>query len=350
MRILIITLGSLGDVQPYLALGKGLQAAGHSITLCTSSSFELFITDHGLDYGYMSNDLLDLIDSVEGRDAIENTVGIFGAIRTMMKLMTQATAINRKLLKDSWQAAQAAAPDLIIYHPKALGGAHIAEKLGIPAVLALPAPLIVATGTYPVVGLPMLPLGAWYNRFGYKLVNWGYSVYDKLANEFRQDSLGLAPIRGAALATHMYDGQPIPVLHSVSRHVVPRPSDWPAHVQISGYWFLDQAEDWAPPPELQAFLDAGDPPVYVGFGSMAGRNPRRLATMVIKALQQAGLRGIIATGWGGLDANELPDTILKLTQVPHDWLFPQVAAVIHHGGAGTTGAGLRAGKTWFAVT
>jgi sterol 3beta-glucosyltransferase len=113
---------------------------------------------------------------------------------------------------------------------------------------------------------------------------------------------------------------------------------------MTGYWFLNRTEDWAPPPELEAFLDAGPPPVYVGFGSMAGRNPERLANIVIEALQKAAVRGIIATGWGGLKARDLPETILQIEQVPHEWLFPRVAAVIHHGGAGTTAAGLRAGK------
>jgi sterol 3beta-glucosyltransferase len=113
---------------------------------------------------------------------------------------------------------------------------------------------------------------------------------------------------------------------------------------MNGYWFLDQPNDWQPSVELQAFLDAGDPPVYVGFGSMAGRKPQRLAQIVIEALQAANVRGVIATGWGGLDANDLPETIFKIDQAPHDWLFPRMAAVAHHGGAGTTAAGLRAGR------
>ncbi len=95
---------------------------------------------------------------------------------------------------------------------------------------------------------------------------------------------------------------------------------------------------------MQRFLDAGDPPVYVGFGSMSGRDPQHLTKLVIDALQQAGVRGLIATGWGGLTAADLPETIFKIDSVPHDWLFPRVAAVVHHGGAGTTAAGLRAGR------
>ena len=129
MNVFIITIGSRGDVQPFVALGKGLQAAGHEVTLCTSSSFEPFIRSHGLDYGHMTDELLKLMDSAAGRDAIENTNGILGSIKTMIKLMKRAKPINRQMLKDSWEAAQAADPDIVLFHPKALGGVHIAEKL-----------------------------------------------------------------------------------------------------------------------------------------------------------------------------------------------------------------------------
>ncbi|MCC6613019.1 MAG: glycosyltransferase family 1 protein [Anaerolineae bacterium] len=350
MNIFIVTLGSRGDVQPYIALGKGLQAAGHAVTVCTSVSFEPFITEHGLRYGYMSDEFMKLMESAEGHDAIENTTGVFGSIKTMMKLMKEANRINRELMKDTWAAAQEAEPDLIIYHPKALSGAHIAEKLRIPVMLAVPAPAFVPTAEIPVVGLPDLNLGRWYNRLGYALINQGYRAYDGLANEFRQQTLGLGKIKQAALPRQNYAGEPIPVLHCISQHVLPRPTDWPSHATMNGYWFLDRANDWQPSAELQAFLDAGDPPVYVGFGSMAGRNPEKLARTVIAGLQQAGVRGVIATGWGGLAASDLPETIFKIDQAPHDWLFPRMAAVVHHGGAGTTAAGLRAGRPTGIVT
>ena len=138
-------------------------------------------------------------------------------------------------------------------------------------------------------------------------------------------------------------GEQIPILHAYSQHVAPAPTDWPEGVTATGYWFLDRVDTWRPPDELQDFLDRGSPPVYIGFGSMAGREPERLTRVVIDALQQANVRGIIATGWGGLTADDLPETMLKIDTAPHDWLFPRMAAVVHHGGAGTTAAGLRAG-------
>jgi sterol 3beta-glucosyltransferase len=123
---------------------------------------------------------------------------------------------------------------------------------------------------------------------------------------------------------------------------MPGPSDWPDNVHITGYWFLD--DNSKPSQELVDFLDKGEPPVYIGFGSMSGRKPEKVSATVVEALEKAGVRGIIATGWGGLEADDLPDSILKIDQAPHEWLFPKVSAVVHHGGAGTTAAGLRAGR------
>lgn len=345
MRVFILTFGSRGDVQPYVALGKGLQAAGHAVTVCTSASFEPFIAAHGLAYGYMSDDLLKLIDTDAGREAMENSTGVVGWAKTAVSLAQQVKPLQHQMLHDSWHAAQAAQPDLIIYHPKAFGGAHIAEKLGIPAMLAIPLPVFVPTGEFPNIVFPNWKLGSGYNRLTYTLALKGARAqYGKLVQAFRQETLGLLPQPRTADELHFTNGDPIPVLHGYSRHVAPHPADWPGHVHTTGYWFLDQATDWQPPADLQAFLDAGEPPVYVGFGSMAGRNPARVTQIVVAALQKAGVRGLIATGWGGLDASDLPETIFRIEQAPHDWLFERVTAVIHHGGAGTTAAGLRAGK------
>lgn len=343
MKVFINTLGSRGDVQPFVALGQGLQAAGHSVTICTSERFAPFITEHGLGYGYMNDDFLKLVDSDAGRETMEKTTNIWEMIQSYRRLIGQVGPLQREMLRDSWQAAQAAEPDLIVFHPKAYGGPHFAEKLGIPVMVALPVPLIVPTAEHPTVGFPDLGIG-WYNRFTYRVVNRlttaGVGRYVKA---WRAEA-GLPPLRrGVGLMDHP-TGATMPVLHAVSPQVYPRPHEWPDHAIMNGYWVLEEDDDWAPPAELETFLAAGDAPVYVGFGSMAGRDPERLAGIVIEALQQAGVRGVIATGWGGLNADDLPDTLFKIEQAPHEALFPRMAAVVHHGGAGTTAAGLRAGR------
>jgi sterol 3beta-glucosyltransferase len=133
------------------------------------------------------------------------------------------------------------------------------------------------------------------------------------------------------------------MLSAYSPAIIPHPADWPESVHVTGYFFLDTQTDWQPSPELKAFLEAGDPPVYIGFGSMAGRNPERLARLIVEALARSGQRGLLLTGWGGLRAELASDSVFVLDSAPHSWLFPRMAALVHHGGAGTTAEGLRAG-------
>ena len=343
-RVLVTTVGSRGDVQPYVALAKGLQAAGHEVTLATCERFGPLAAEHGVPFEPLSDEILQLLDTDAGRDAIEESTGLFGMLTTNVKLAKAAGPINERLMHDVWRAAQAVQPEVIVYHPKALGAPHVAERLGAAPVLGVVVPATVPTGDFPIVGLPAWKLGAWYNRFTYRLTALGYANYEKMVNRFRTDTLGLPKRKGAALAATTADGRPVPVVHGISEQLLPRPADWPDHASLTGYWFLDAPTDWTPSAELVEFLEAGEPPVYVGFGSMAGRSPERLTRAVVEALESAGLRGIIATGWGGLDAEGLPDTVLRIDEAPHDWIFPRVAAVVHHGGAGTTAAGLRAGR------
>jgi len=125
--------------------------------------------------------------------------------------------------------------------------------------------------------------------------------------------------------------------------VIPPPTDWPDYIQVTGYWFLEPPTGWEPPSDLVKFLQAGPPPVYVGFGSMLSRKPEETADLILTALANTGQRAVLSSGWGGLKKENLPETVFMVGSIPHIWLFPRMAAVVHHGGAGTTGAGLHAG-------
>ncbi|MBM3851887.1 MAG: glycosyltransferase family 1 protein, partial [Verrucomicrobia bacterium] len=140
------------------------------------------------------------------------------------------------------------------------------------------------------------------------------------------------------------NGQRIPTLYSYSQQVLPTPADWPPEAYPAGYMFVDRLGDWTPPPALEEFLAAGPPPVYVGFSSMVGMDPKELTRRVLGALERAGARAVLATGWGGLQADEWPESVFAVESVPHDWLFPRMAAIVHHGGGGSTAMGLRLGQ------
>ncbi|MDH3494866.1 MAG: glycosyltransferase, partial [Acidobacteriota bacterium] len=311
---------------------------GHDLIVATASSFESFVTDNGLDFFPMSNGLVDLLMNDTGRGAIEEIRGVFGAIKTHFKLIKTIKPIMRELMQDCWDASSEFGPDFIAYNSK-VPGAHIAEKLKIPCALAIPFPQLVPSREMPTLGMPELgPL----NKASYGIVRAFMGLYGGFLNEWRTKTLGLGKAPRFGGLHHMADGTPVPVLHCFSEHVVPRPTDWPECAYVTGYWFLE--DDLKPSEELAAFLETGDPPVYVGFGSMSGRKPEKVTKIVVDALKAANVRGIIATGWGGLADTDLPDSILRIKQAPHEWLFRRVAAVVHHGGAGTTAAGLRAGR------
>ena len=341
MRILMLTYGSRGDVQPFVALGRALVARGHEVTLGTARRFETFVREAGLGFAPMSDAMLNLLDTEAGRDMMESTQGVLQSLKWTVMLTRTVGPAQAELIGDSWAAAEAVDPDLIVFHPKTYAGPHIAEKRGIPAVLAMLVPMMVPTGERPNVGFPDTGW-QWWNRFSYRFVNrtMAFSA-GRHVREMRAER-GLPKQRRFDLLRDSR-GRMLPVLNAVSPSVLPAPRDWPDEAVMTGYWFTDHG-DWTPPDDLAAFLEAGAPPVYVGFGSMAGRSPGRLAKAVIEALTRSGMRGIIATGWGGLKPADLPDTIHKIEGAPHDWLFPRMTAIVHHGGAGTTAAAIRAGK------
>ena len=337
MKILVTTLGSHGDVQPFVALAKALKAAGHEVTICTLEGFRPFVEAHGVSYAHVNNEFFTLMQTPEGQSSIDGS-------GSKLELVRKAKAILRRVFDDEWQAAQTVQPELIIFHPKALGSAHIAEKLNIPAMMALPLPLYTPTSAFPNPMFGGMNLGGWLNRLSYWPMIYSTNMYAGIVNDFRVKGLGLRPRARLANPLMDGDGNPIPILYPYSPHLLPAPADYPPHVHVTGYWFLDQGNQWQPPAALAAFLDAGPPPVYVGFGSMGGAKAAERAEIVLGALDRAGQRGLLASGWGGLQPSDTPESVHLIESAPHDWLFPQVAAVVHRGGGGTTAAGLRAGK------
>jgi len=161
-------------------------------------------------------------------------------------------------------------------------------------------------------------------------------------NKARRQVLGIAPVSfWGPFALLEQDNRTI--LCGYSQHVIPIPKDWGNSIHVTGYWFLEPSAGWEPPADLVRFLKSGPPPVYIGFGSMVNRKPEEVADLVLRALERCGQRAVVSAGWGGIKAVELPQTICAIGSIPHSWLFPRMAAVVHHGGVGTTAAGLRAG-------
>lgn len=335
MQIVIIAPGSRGDVQPYIALGSGLKKAGHVIRFVSHQNFESLVRSYGLDFWSVDSDVKGIVESDEMRERIEK--GNFLSLMAQMAKEAQREALS--FAEIGLAAAQGM--DVVL---AGMGGLYIglaiAEKMNLPLIQAYVVPFT-PTKDFSSVLAPKLP--APLNRISHQLTRqlmWqGFRSADTLA---RRKVLGIppAPISGP-YNSRATDGMPI--LYGFSPSVIPPPTDWPSNVHITGYWFVEEAENWQPPVALIDFLQSGPPPVYIGFGSMSNRNPEQTADLVIQALGRINQRAVLLSGWGGLQRAKVPGSIFMIDSVPHSWLFPRVAAVLHHGGASTTAAGLRAG-------
>ncbi|MEP7240761.1 MAG: glycosyltransferase [Devosia sp.] len=330
MRIAIHTLGTRGDMQPYVALALGLRARGHEVQIAAPARFADFATGRGLGFAPLPAEFLEMMNTPEGKAAIGGGEGFSAGF----KLLKQARPLMRSLLDLEWAAAKSFSPQVIVGHPKSLAAPHIGEALGIPAVLASPLPGFTPTSAFPSPLLPFADLGP-LNRPSHALaIRGGEMLFGRALAEWRTGVLGVAAKPKRRL-------EPAGVLYAYSPQVVPVPPDWTSNVLVSGYWFLDDP-DWQMPASLRAFISAGPPPVYVGFGSMPGLDPAALTEAVVGGVARAGKRAILATGGGALDGHAAPH-VHMIDGAPHDRLFGLVSATVHHGGAGTTGASLRAG-------
>jgi UDP:flavonoid glycosyltransferase YjiC (YdhE family) len=337
MRITIFTAGSQGDIQPCLVLGKGLQQAGFEVLLAAPQNFAGFVQGHGLRFHPLRGDVQQIMAGETGRKFMERGgANPIQSIRVMRKMLGP---IAIQMMEDALEAC-GDADMLITLAVFAPLGKTIAEIRGIPLMLVEPTPVL-PTRNFPAPGwLLQKNIGRAPNRFsGFAMLEVIWQWYRPFVNEFRE-RFGLRKLNGSDFH-HILASTPL--LSAYSPTVIPHPQDWSNNVHITGYWFLDACSAWQPSAELKSFLDNGEPPVYVGFGSMSGRNPDHFAKIVLEALAKSGQRGVIATGWGGISGTNVPDDVFVLDSAPHDWLFPHMSAVVHHGGAGTTAEGLRAG-------
>ncbi|GGS57543.1 glycosyltransferase [Actinokineospora fastidiosa] len=441
MKALIMTLGTRGDVQPFVALARGLAEAGHDAVVAAPHRFADLVGGAGVAFAGIDDGPLRLLDAgVLGEVAS-------GGLRARIALARRLPALFGQVLDDCWTVASQGA-DVVVHNGQVIAGQHVAERLGRPAVLGLPIPMFVPTREFP---WPGQALPAWLpgslNRASYLGMKGPALAFARTVDRWRE-GIGLSRRPGRHDPLRAPDGSPTPVLHAVSRHILPRPADWPPSAEVTGYWFLDSPSgrdgsvaegvppevglptDGVPPvgaglppeagrssggvplagaglpseagrlsgaqvgagssseverlseggwpvgagslseagqgpggalpsggalppgvassgrglsAELAAFLDAGAPPVFVGFGSMSGPDPAATTATVVRAARAVGVRVVLGTGWGGLAAEQGPD-VFAVGEAPFDRLFPRVAAVVHHGGAGTVAAAAAAGR------
>lgn len=365
LNIVIQVVGSRGDVQPFVALGKVLKDTyGHRVRLATHPNFKDFVQENGLEFFSIGADpsrlmafmvknpglmpgFRSLISGDIGRRRRDVAEYIQGCWRSCYEagdgMGLRATGED---LSES--AARPFVADCIIANPPSFAHVHCAEKLGIPLHIMFTMPYS------PTQAFPHPLANIQSSNADPQLTNYiSYALIELLAwqglgdiiNRFRKKCLGLDPV-SLIWAPGMLQRLKIPHTYCWSPALIPKPKDWGPHISISGFYFLNLASNYTPAPDLQAFLDDGPPPIYIGFGSIVLDDPNAMTELVFEAVRKTGQRVLISKGWGGMSADELriPDGVFMLGNVPHDWLFKRVSCVVHHGGAGTTAAGITAGR------
>ncbi|KAI0121737.1 glycosyltransferase family 28 domain-containing protein [Xylariales sp. AK1849] len=339
LKITCLTIGSRGDVQPYIALCKGLLAEGHKPRIATHAEFRGWVESHGIEFAPVAGDPGELM-----RLCIQNgtfTLAFFREANSTFREWIE------ELLATAFDAVKGS--DVLIESPSAMAGIHIAEALSIPYFRAFTMPWT-RTRAYPHAFVtPEHKMGGAYNYVTYVMFdNVFWKATASQINRWRKTALKLPP-------TNLEKLQPnkVPFLYNFSPAVVAPPLDYSDWIRVTGYWFLDEGTDWTPPDDLREFIEQarrdGKRLVYVGFGSIIVPDPAKMTQDVIDAVLKADVRCVLSKGWSnrGSDSSvpepKLPPEILTIKSAPHDWLFAQMDAAAHHGGSGTTGASLRAG-------
>ncbi|KAI8014891.1 Sterol 3-beta-glucosyltransferase UGT80B1 [Camellia lanceoleosa] len=312
LKIAMVVVGTRGDVQPFLARQRGFRYEfGHHVRLATHVNFSTFVKSAGIDFYPLGGDSRALARYMaKNKGLIPSAPGEILMHRKQIKAIIESLLHVLQAFNMSFWLA---------------GHAHVAEALGVPLHIFFTIPWTPTNEfPHPLIRVPQ--------RAGY----WGYII------ALRTKKLKLAPI--AYFSWYHGSVSYLPTAYMWSPHVVPKPSDWGPLVDVGGYCFLNLGLNYQPPEDFVRWIKKGPQPIYIGFGSMLLEDPKKTTEIILEALKNTGQRGIIDRGWGGLGTLPgIPDSVFCLVDCPHDWLFPQCLAVVHHGGAGTTATGLRAG-------
>ncbi|KAF2009278.1 glycosyltransferase family 1 protein [Aaosphaeria arxii CBS 175.79] len=368
LNIVIIVIGSRGDIQPFLKIGKILKEDyGHRVRIATHPAFKNFVEgDSGLEFFSVGGDpselmafmvknpgLIPSLDTIKEGEIGRRRAAMYDMFQGMWRACINSTddegdKANLKMMGNKHPFIA----DAIIANPPSFAPPHIAERLGIPLHMMFTFPYSPTVKfPHPLANVKKSNVDSQYTNFmSYPLVEMmTWQGLGDLINRFRAKTLMLEEVSTLWAPGQLFRLR-VPYTYMWSPGLVPKPHDWGSEIEIAGFVFLDLASSFKPPEDLVKFLEAGEKPVYIGFGSIVVDDPDRFTKLIFEAVRLAGVRALVSKGWGGFGSNDnCPDNIFMLDNTPHDWLFPKVSAVVHHGGAGTTAIGLKCGKPTMIV-
>lgn len=337
MKITMLAIGSTGDVRPYILLGKELKNRGHEITIAAFSPFRSAVENAGLMFYALSGNAEEFLHNVMKPGT--------SAISYLPQLEKSFREVAPEFVQDMSDSCDGADAMVCCFFGSVFYS--IAEKHHIPCIQTHYFPMD-PNGETPISAFRPQRMGKLVNAFTYKV---GYLLIGTLEKRYLSDwrkANGVSDRKPRIGPDYRIGDHTVPVLYAMSPLVMPRPLEWDDHIHMTGFWFDDTPCTWQPPEDLTAFMEEGPRPVYIGFGSMNSGNMNKTLTIVLKAVRAAKLRAVINLGWSGQKLKSTKNVFFA-DYIPHDWLFPRVSAVVHHGGAGTTAAGLRYGKPTLVI-
>ncbi len=338
MKISILTLGTRGDVQPFVALAQKALERGHQVVICTGKTFKPFIEDTGIEFREAASDLMAMLETAEGQMVFKHALQ--HPFRTKKYLDEVVNPVFRQTLDQFYEAAQGT--DVILYHPKAFGAPDIAEALDIPCISIPPVPITFPIDEFPNLAIfPTKNLGKHLNRWSYSVIAQAERSSINEVNDFREKTLHL-PKRQSGLYTFSLNGQTIPIIYPISKALFPEVTSWEGRVLTPGFFYLDSAIAQLDP-SLTSFLSTGSAPIIISFSSMPLKSPEQFKTCLQEALHATHQRGILLAGNSGLRFDK-DENLLTIDAAPHLLLFPHGKGIIHHGGVGTMAAAIKSGK------
>ncbi|GAA0117328.1 MULTISPECIES: glycosyltransferase [Clostridium] len=338
MKIAIFTLGSRGDVQPYVALGVEALKHNHEVIICTGESFKSFIEDNNIKFAKADLDLMSLLQTKEGQDIFNN--GKKHILKSLKYAKEKVNPAYRKTMTQFYKCAKDA--DIIIYHPKSFGAQDIALKLNIPCICMSPVPFI-----YPIEEFPNLVissqgnLGKKINKLTYIPFKYADASNIKEINDFREKVLNM-PKRKSGIYAYNINKKPIPIVYPVSKYLFEDVKTWCNKVYLPGFVFLENKEEKLDE-KIDEFISKGSKPIVISFSSMPLKKPDKFKNTLLKSLYKSNNRAIILTGISGMNFEDT-ENILAVPYAPHNLLFPLSKGIMHHGGVGTMASALKSGK------
>lgn len=333
-QISLLTYGSRGDVEPFIALGVGLQRSGHTVKLAAPAKFASLAAQHNIGFAPIEGDPDELAHAFASHAGMSWLRMITGMMKHVLPIAKKAYAVLEETTRDA---------DLIVHSFLMTDAGHTLAKIRkVPDFSAQFFPMFLKTSAFPAVALPDLPFGNVYRRMTHNLNNFVFRRGARFLYQCLRSTDRTLPV----LAPWLFSG-PVanrtPVFFAYSPHILPMPVDWPSNAHITGYWALPLPSGWVPKPELEAFLRSGPPPVYFSTGSMRSDRTGEMVDMVIKSTRKLGQRLLLCLPPGTDNPDPNGTDVLIIEEVPHSWLFPQMRFILHHGGAGTTGAAAASG-------